>query len=789
MFFIHYIKVAGRILFRNKLISGINLLSLSAGIAAVLLIALYIQSENQYDTFHAKGDRIFRAGFTFWEQGKVYDKGIPEFSPLFGPDAKAELSGIEDFCRMAGSGERYIGYGDRSFKTEGMHYADSSFFNLFSFRLLEGHTSSALKAPNTIVLDKTTAVKLFGDIQKAVGKTVLLNGKKDFLVTGVIEDAPSNTDIRYTALLSFSTLSSDPDSFMSWRGGYRYTTYLLLNKPENAAALETEFPAFMWRHINKSDASDGSKTEASLQPLKDIHLKYNYNSETLSRNLTIFSSVAILILIIACVNYINFSTAQSFTRIKEIGIRRVLGAGKNHLSFRWLTESAITTAMAFVIALILILSLTPVFTKLTGKELSIASQLFNGKLLLIAGIVFIVISAGAGAYLSFYLRKVTIRNTLTVTATSGKKGSTGKTLIVLQFIISIALITCTFIIYEQVSFIKSHPTGIDRENVLLVPLAGNNKQNDLTSRIKQDVLNLSLVKTASAVSEIPASGITMNGFLAEGQSQSMMIHQLDADEDLLKTFGLKLNSGDWFSKALRTKEDGYVINETLAKQLGWKNAVGKIIERDGPHRVVGVVKDFNFTSLHDRIEPLIITGKPWGGYQYLAVRYTSNPSLLIKQIKSIWESNSDLPFDYWFLDAEFDSMYKSEQQLTRLLIGFSVLSIVLSLSGVFGLVSLSIQKRIKEIGIRKVLGASVADIVRLTSAGFFVLIALASLIAIPLSAYLVNKWLQDFAYRIELQWWMFGLAGAVVLLVTLLTISARVIKAALTNPVEVLRNE
>lgn len=789
MFFIHYIKVAGRILLRNKLISGINLVGLSVGICAVLSIAVYIQGEKNYDTFHTKGDRIFRAGFTYWDQGKVYERDIPEFSALFGPDAKAELSGIDDFCRMAHSEEWYISYGDRSFKTEGVNYADSSFFNLFSFRLLEGHPSLALKAPNTIVLDQATAVRLFGDIHKAVGKTVLLNGKRSFLVTGVIENAPSNTDIQYTALLSFSTLSSDPDAFLSWRGGYRYITYFLLNSPANAAAIEKELPAFMWKHINQSEAADGGKTEASLQPLKEIHLNFNYNSETLTRNLKIFSSVAILILLISCVNYINFSMAQSFARIKEIGIRQVLGAGQNHLSFRWLSESGLTTGISFVIAFILMVSLSPVFKQLTGRELSLAGELFSGKLLLVSLIIFVLLSGGAGAYLTFYLRRASIRNSVNGISATGKKGSAAKTLIVLQFIVSVALITCTFIICQQVRFIKSHPTGIDRKNVLLLPLAGNDKKDNLTNRIKQEVLNLSTVKSASAISEVPVMGITRNGFLAEGQSQFMMIHQLDADDDLLKVFGLKLISGRWFSKEMSTDADGYVINETLARQLGWENPIGKKFDRDGSHQVIGVVKDFHFASLHDHIEPLIITNKPWNGYQYLAVRYTSNPSSLIKQLRSVWKGNSDLPFDYRFLDSEFDSMYKSERQFMNLLICFSALSILLSLSGIFGLVSLDIQKRIKEIGIRKVLGASVPDIVKLSSSGFFALIILASLIAIPVSGYLMNKWLQNFAYRIDMRWWMFGLASLVVLFITFITIGIRVLKAALTNPADVLRNE
>lgn len=784
---VHYLKVSLRLLFQNKLISAINLFSLAAGISALLLIAAYLEHEKQYDAFHEKGDRIFRAGFTYWDQGKIYDKEEPEFSALFGPDAKAELTGIEEYCRMSTGGQSYVSYGERSFKIDRAPYVDPSFFKLFSFKLLEGSPSEALASPHSIVLNRTTALKLFGDIARAVGKTVLLDGKKSFLVKGVIEDAPSNTDIRYSSLLSFSTLNKDPDAFLSWRGGYRYITYLLLNNKEAAAAVQKQLPGFMWRHINQSDAADGGKTEASLQPLRDIHLHYDAASASLSRNLKVFTAVAILILIISCVNYINFNTAQSFSRLREIGVRRVLGAAGNDLSFRWLTDSVLITTLSFIAAILLILALGPVVSRLTTTELSLQT-LLTGRMVSVMAGIFILISAGAGAYLAFYLRRVNIRRNLNDQNTSGTGGLTGKAMIVLQFMISAALITCTLVIYRQVSFIKSHPTGIDRENMMILPLTGIEKEG-APEQIALALSELVNVRSVTALSDVPINDLTSNGFLAEGQRQHMMIHQLDADENFLKTFGLKMVSGRYFSKGRSTDREGYVINETLARNLGWKDAIGKTIEREGSHPVIGVVKDFNFASLHQPVEPLIITNKPWTGFRYLAVRYTTDAARLIKEARSVWKQNSGLPFDYWFMDSEFDRIYKSEQQFMNLLICFSLLSILLSLSGVFGLVSLNLQKRVKEFGIRKVLGATVTDIVALSSSGYLRLTVIALAIAIPVSLYLSDRWLADFAYRTSVPWWLFLLSALLVLGLTMTTVISRVIKAALTNPVKSLRTE
>lgn len=785
---LHYVKVAFRVLLHQKLITAINLFSLSAGICAVLVIAGYIEGETDYDSFHKKGDRIFRVGFDFWEEGKLSDAGIPDFSAMFGPDAQAELTGIERFCRTSGSLAGYLSYGDKSFKMGGITYADSSFFHIFSFRILAGDPSFALKTPGSVVLSRSTATKIFGTTTAAMGKTVRLDNQKSFRVTGIVEDAPRNSSIGYTALLSFSTLNNDPDAFLDWRGGYSYTTYLLLNRKENMASLEKSLSAFMWRHINKRDASSGSKTEAHLQPLKDIHLNYSPFSNTLRRDLKVFGLIALLILVISCVNYINFNTAQALTRFKEIGIRRVLGAEKTDITLRWVTESVIITSIAFILALGFMIGLVPLLQQYAGIDISVPGLFSGGKLWWPGSVIFILLSGGAGTFLSGRFGRLNVKQNFQLQASRGPKSLSKNFLITFQYVISIILICCTLIVYAQIRYMKGHSTGLDGKNVMIIPLPGMDSL-DATYRFKMRISQLSSVASVTALSEVPVSGITSNGFFPEGHTEVMMMHQLDADGNFLKTFGIKLLSGDFFSKNNIAGQEGYIVNETLIKKLGWRNPIGKIINRDGPHPIIGVVKDFNFTSLRTPVEPLIITNIPWKNYECLAVRYHSNPTPLLHAIKDLWDEESDLPFEYWFLDSAFDWMYKAEQQFMNLLLYFSILSITLSLSGVLGLVSLNIEKRLKEISIRKVLGASLTDIVTLSSSVFLRMVFLAALIAFPIGYFLMIRWLRDFPYRITVHWWMFALTGLAIMAITLLIICMKVIKAAMTNPASILRNE
>lgn len=786
--FSNYLKTTWRNLRRNPLLACINIGGLSVGIAAVLMIGLYIYGETGYDQFHHNKSSIYRIGFRFLQSGKLIGEG-PEFTPPVAPDAQRELPGIKAFTRLSTPRTAYITYHNKAFKLDGIRYADSTFFTLFSFKLLEGSPASVLAAPHTIVLTMETAKKLF-DTENPVGKQVLLDNQTAYIVTGVAEPAPVNSHINYQALASFSTLYAEPGNYMDWDGGEQYSAYLQLSGTTGAAQLEKAFPAFLWKHINQQFSTRGIKIEAGLQPLTGIHLHYSENAGTLRTNLYIFSIVALLILVISCVNYINLTTAQAATRFKEIGVRKVLGALRGQLVKQFLAETAIITIVAFCIASLLVVILSPVFREAAGKPLP-PLNVNMLPLLLALFIVVMFIGAIAGSYVSFYLSSFNISSIFKAVLPKGSQSRFKKGLIVMQFAVAIGLVACTVAVAMQLRYSKTLDMGFDREQVLVLPLTGETSQKSYAV-LQQALRGLPSVQQVSAVSEIPYNGFTNNGFVPEGDTKAFIIHELDADEHLLETFHIKMLSGSWFSASHPALANGYVINETLAKILGWQNPIGKIISRNGVHPVIGVVSDFHFASLHDRVEPLIITNSPEGArYSYLAIKYTGNNAAgLVASVQQSWKNIfGATPFDYWFLDDAFNTVYKSEEQFRQVFMYFSVLSVVLSLAGVFGLMALSVKQRVKEFGIRKVLGATTINIILITVKEFAPLVVLAAVIITPGAWYYIHGWLQNFAYHITISPWLFAACSAAVLLVTVCVISLQAVKAARANPVKSLRTE
>ncbi len=785
----NYFKTAWRNFQKNKILSLINLGGLSIGIAAVLLIGMYICSETSYDNFQQNKSSLYRVGFHFWQNGKLLGEG-PQFTPPFAPDAQNELPEIRSFTRISSERVAYMTYNDKTIKVENIHHADSSFFQLFSYKLLQGNPLTFLKEPYSIVLTSETANKLFSNEENAIGKVVRLDNQTNYIVTGIAQEAPSNSHLSYNALLSFVTLYKEPGNFMDWNGGEQYIAYLQLKDGANVGSLRKKLPAFMWKHINEEYAKVGVKIDASLQPLKDIHLYYSDNSATLRTNIYVFSIIALLILIISCVNYINLTTAQAITRFKEIGVRKVLGAGRGQLIKQFLIETVLLTTVAFLISVMLVAMLTPAYQQLIGKSLPSLSISTIPALLLLFIIVMIV-GIIAGSYVAFYLSSFNAIKIFKALLPQSAQSIFRKGLIVAQFAITIGLMACTLMVTLQLRYSKNINTGFDKDHILVLPLVGQSTQ-ETYPLLQQKLLQMPAVQQVSALSEIPYDGITSNGFIPEGDTKAMIIHQLDADENFLKTFNIKMVAGNYFSKDRPTLIDGYIINETLAKTLGWQNPMGKTISRNGQHKIVGVIKDFHFASLHDKIEPLIITNKPWGNhYSWLAVKYqTNNTSAFIDGIKQRWKNIlSDAPFDYWFLNDAFNSIYKNEERFQQIFIYFSALSIILSLAGVFGLVALAIQQRTKEFGIRKVLGAGITDIIKLTVKDFVWLMVIATIIATPVAWYYMNEWLQNFAYRIQVNWWVFVICGLTVLVITISTISIQAIKAAIANPLQSLKTE
>ena len=784
----NYLKTAWRNFQKNRILSIINLGGLSTAIAAVLFIGMYIYTEISYDNFQQNKSSLYRVGFHFWQNGKLLGDD-PRYTPPFAADAKAEFPEIKAFARISSEHTAYITYNGKTLKTEKIYHADSSFFQIFSYKLLQGNALSVLKEPYSIVLTKETARKLFGQ-GNAIGKIVRLDNQADYVVRGIAQEPPSNSHLTYNALLSFATLYKEPGNFMDWNGGEQYSAYLQLKEGTNAALLEKKFRAFMWKHINEDYSKVGFRVDASLQPLKNIHLYYSSDSANLRTNLYVFSIVALLILLISCVNYINLTTAQAITRFKEIGVRKVLGAGRGQLITQFLIETVLLTSLAFLISILLVALLKPAYEQIVGKSLPL-SDLSVITALLLLFVIIMIVGILAGSFVAFYLSSFNATRIFKALMPQSAPNKFRKSLLIVQFAITIGLMACTLMITLQLKYSKNINLGFDKNHILVLYLTELRTQ-EAYPLLQQTLSQIPAVEQVSALSEIPYDGITNNGFIPEGDTKAMVIHQLDADENFLKTFNIKMVLGDYFSKDRPTLSDGYVINETLVKILGWENPLGKTISRNGLHKVVGVVKDFHFASLHDRIEPLIITNKPWRDhYAYLAIKYqTSNTPAFVADVKQTWKNTfADSPFDYWFLDDAFNSIYKSEERFQQIFIYFSVLSIVLSLGGVFGLVALALKQRTREFGIRKVLGAGVADIIKLTAQDFVWLIVLATFIATPLAWYYMDKWLQNFAFRIQINGWVFAISGLTILIITLSTISFQAIKAAIVNPVQSLKTE
>lgn len=784
----NYFKIAWRNLLQSKVLSTINLLGLSIGVAAVLMISLYLNNQYGYDDFHENESNLYRVGFDLWDNGKSLGTH-EQFISDFGPDAKNELPEVESFLRLSYEREAYVSSGDKTVKLESIRHADSVFFEFFSFKLLQGNLKTVLKEPYSVVLTETGATKLFGS-QNALGKTIKIDDQAEFLVTGIAQDPPVNSHINYEALLSFNTLYVEPGNYMGWNGGNQYITYLSLKKGIKPQVLQNKLVDFMWEHTNKEDSEIGIKTDAYLQPIKDIHLYHAENSTTLRTNIYVFSIVALLILIISSINYINLTTAQSVKRLKEIGVRKILGASKNQIAKQFLGETFLLSSIACITAIVLVVFLLPFYEELLGEDLRITNiDLLQSALSLL--IIIVLISILSGSYLAFYLSSFNIKETFSASLPKSSLFNFKKGLIIVQFVITIGLIASTLFISQQLKYTKTKNLGLDKEHVLTLPLIGLNAQNSY-ALLKQKLLGFPEIKSVSGVSEVPYNGITQNGFMPEGSTNVIFIHQLDADESFLETFGIELLSGSFFSESKKTLKDGYVINETLAKMLGWEDPIGKTIERSGHHKIIGVVADFHFASLYDKIEPLIITNKPWGNhYASLAIKYHAEQTLAITdKTQKLWnEVLPGNPFDYVFLDSAFDAIYKSEKRFQQVFFYFSVLSIILSLSGIFGLVLLVLKQRTKELGIRKVLGADIKDIVKLTTEDFIKLILIAAIISTPITWYFMHKWLNNFAYHIEIEWWIFLVASMAIIIIAMLTISIQTIKAAMMHPVESLKTE
>jgi len=791
------LRTAYRNLKRHKIYSFINVLGLAVSLAACWLIVLYITDELSFDRFNIKADRIVRVvQHESWDGGNMNIAVTP--APL-APRLKQEFPQIEDVVRIDAEGGDLVAHGNGTLKIKDIIFADPSLFKIFSFDFLEGNEETALKDPQSIVITEGLAHTLFGSQESFINQVIEFPGGSPARVSAVISDIPRNSHLRFSAVRPMPAGLSG-----SWQNSSLYT-YLLLKNPESLPTLRRLLPAFEDGAIRKEIRA--TQYQLELQPLASIHLQSNLDYEispnsSLSR-IYIFGAIGLLILFIAIINYVNLATARASSRVKEIGIRKTLGSGRWQLTALFITEAALVTLLAGLAALVLVRFSMPVFNMITGKNLA----LWRFGLWPTIGFIVlfsIVVGMISGIYPSLLLSRFQ-----TIPALKGDTGKMGgtvffrKSLLVLQFVITVFMISASFIIYKQLEYVNHADLGFNKQQVVTFHIDNKSLRSQITV-IKFKLLQNPLIENvAVAGNPIGNNDLGKRGYYYENNQQAISpqtksVQELMVDADYLKTMQIGLKEGRNFSDHISTDlTNAVLVNETLVKELGWTNALGKKMismnDRDGqPKTVVGVIKDFHTYSFQHKVEPLVLILPPNAKEQdNLYVRLAKGKAneamaYLEQTYKSFDPGNSA---EYHFLDQNFANQYESEQKQGNLSLLFTVLAVILSLVGLFGLVSFTVQQLTKEIGIRKVLGASLFNIVQLLSGNYLKLVAIAACIALPVSWFVMDRWLSDFAYRIPLQISVFIAAGCLCAILAMLTLGIQGLKAGLVNPIKSLRTE
>ncbi|HYF33515.1 MAG TPA: FtsX-like permease family protein [Chitinophagaceae bacterium] len=797
--FRNYLKTAIRNLLRNKSYAAINISGLAVGIAACLLIGIYIMQELSFDKFHTNASRIVRVTMEY-NFGDAETKTALTGTKV-GPEFSRRFPEVEAYARTL-KFTRVVKYEDKSFEEEKFLYADSAFLSMFSFPLVSGNAATALNSPDKIVITRDIARKYFGSANP-IGKVLRVGENRDFMVTGVTEAPPSNSQIQFDFIASFSSLNASKVEKW-WEANY--VTYLLLSPNAELQRLKEGVGAYM-KQVSKEELKiEGSGYLAyHLEPLTSVHLRSALDGFEPNNNITyiyILAVVAFLILCIASVNYTNLATAQSATRTAEIGIRKVMGAEKFQVFRQFIGESLLITIIAMALALLLAYVALPFFNRLSGKELE-TSILFEPATLLVLAVTGIVVSLAAGAYPALVLSNLRLINILKsgFSFTSGRAGIR-KSLIVFQFAISIFLLIATTVVLQQLHYIRNKELGYDKEHVLVLPM--DNTMRSAYNELKKSFKALPQVKNVGAAYEEPTDIGWGDGITAgEGATaKDVTVNALPVDEDFIKTMNISIIAGSDYTYSdvlqLDTSNGGqnirynFMLNESAVKALGWKpeEAIGKSIAKGAPGTIKAVIKDFHFRSFHNPITPLVVF-LDYRMPQKIFVKIAGdNIPATLQQLEASWKQRvAHRPFEYHFLDEDYEALYKTEQRTAGIFSTFSLLAIVLACLGLFGLTAYAVVQRTKEIGIRKILGATIPNIVSLLSKDFLLLVIVAIVVASPLAWFAANRWLQDFTYRVNIQWWVFAVAGIIALGIALLTISFQAVKAAMSNPVKSLRTE
>ncbi len=810
----NYLKIAFRSLWRNKGYSAINIFGLAIGLATCLLITLYVTDELSYDKFFKNADRIYRINADIKFGGG--DLHYTQTSDMMGELLKKDYPQVEEYARVYNNeGSKLIKKGNEFITEPHVVNVDSTFFKIFQLPVVEGEINTALNEPNTVVITASSAKKYFGSLN-VLGKIIeVKNGNKidPYKVTAVIEDIPHNSHLNFDFLFSMKNVNYAWGQMTS----HNFHTYLLLQPGTDYKIFEKNFKQYIQKHVFpelqqfvkigafEDLEKSGNKLHYSLLPLTAIHLYSDYSFEfTPTGNIQyvyIFSAVALFILLLACINFMNLSTARSAKRAKEVGVRKVLGTERKTLIAQFLVESTLTAFLGLLIALAIAYMVLPLFNEVAAKSLSV-QDLFSRQILPFLLLLPVVVGLLAGSYPALFLSGFKPIVVLKGNSNTGfKKSNLRNALVVFQFATSIVLIIATIVVYNQMQYIQNSKLGYNKDQVLIIN--GAYALNKNAETFKNEVLSLQGVSSGTMSSFLPVSNSSRSDNVLATEAvmnnkNSIDMQTWSVDYDYLKTMGMELAAGRNFSKDYGADSSAILITETAARLLGLQNPLGKMLygtANNGvesatvPFQIIGVVKDFHFESLHKKLGPLSMRLNSRAGLLSFKVS-EANLKTLIPQIESKWKAIAPgMPFSYRFMSNSFDDMYRSEQRASTLAIVFALLAIFIACLGLFGLVTYMAEQRNKEIGIRKVLGASVSNVVTLLSKDFLLLVLLSSVIAFPIAWWAMHTWLKDFEYRINISIWVFIIAILAALLIALITVSFQAIKAAIANPVKSLRSE
>jgi putative ABC transport system permease protein len=797
----NYIKIAFRNLVKQKVYSFITVFGLAVGITCCLLILLYVKQELSYDTFHSNADKIYRVGHkTIRPQSTSLSAATP--TPL-APALKEEYPEIEHITRVYFDSQVLFEYENKRIYEENVIYADPDFFNVFPFQLLNGNPSHLLDTPESMVITASTAQKYFAN-EDPIGRVFRVNNQYNFMVTGVIEDVPVNSHFHFDFVISF--LAKNEQNFGLWLNAWTgYTTlytYAVLPKNIDVEEYTSRIEDIITRHAGKRPDIE---RKIFLQPLKSIylhsHLEDEIEANNFVSNLVILSTIAFLILVIACINYMNLATAQSSRRAKEVGMRKALGAQRFQLVKQFVSESILLTLLAMFISLATVELLLPTFSSLVGKSI-----VFNyGKnILFLSGFFLLTLFVGilSSIYPAVFLSRHQPINALKGSK-EAVKASLGqlffkRSLVIIQFVVSILLIVCTLIINQQLRYMKNAHLGFDKEYMLIIPIQSESGRKQYES-IKNELIRYPGVIGATACLRAPISGnilVTYGRPESASKEQAFLIYHNFVDMDYLSNFEIEMVAGRKFYREYSTDlKEAFIVNEATVRKMGLasaEEAVGKRFQTGLGLKgtIIGVMKDHHISSFHDEIEPMVLSNDP-EYFWTMAVKIKSyDISGTIQSIKKTFSKFvPEYPFTYTFLDEDINTLYRGEKQTGRIIRTFSIIAILIACLGLFGLAAFAAQRRTKEIGIRKVLGATAPSLVLMLSSEFTKWVLVANIVAWPVAYYAMNRWLQDFAYRINIGFLPFVLAAILAFAIALLTVSYQAIKAALANPVDSLRYE